>query len=91
MIFLSALWHTCKVVGAGLYWLLTVCFIWAGVAQLGTAPSWGWGCLAFVLALFVLRGLVARRIGGGASYVVGCGAFIVFLIVAAVTTGYGAA
>ncbi|HVZ30225.1 MAG TPA: hypothetical protein VG839_07515 [Asticcacaulis sp.] len=85
---MRALWHTCKVVSAGLYWLLSVCFVWAGLVQLGNAPSWGWACLAFVLALFVGRGLLARRIGAGASYVAGCGAFAVFLIVAAVMTGY---
>lgn len=90
MIFLRALWHTAKVVGGALYWLLSVCFVWAGLVQLGSAPSWGWACLAFVLALFVGRGLVARRIGSGASYVAGCGAFAVFLIAAAVMTGYNA-
>jgi hypothetical protein len=89
VILLRALWHTAKVVGGALYWLLSVCFVWAGLAQLGTAPSWGWGCLAFVLALFVARGFAAKRIGVGPSNVAGCGAFIVFLIFAAVTTGYG--
>lgn len=90
MIFLRALWHTTKVVSAGAYWLLTVCFVWAGLVQLGTTPSWGWACLAFVLALFVARGLLARRIGGGASYVAGCGAFVAFLAIAAIVTGYKA-
>lgn len=91
MIFLRALWHTCKVVSAALYWLLSVCFVWAGLVQLGTAPSWGWACLAFVPALFVGRGLAAKRIGEGPSYVAGCGAFVAFMILAAVTTGYGRA
>jgi hypothetical protein len=91
VIFLNALWHTAKVVGAGLYWLLTVCFVWGGLAQLGTAPSWGWGCLAFVLAMFVVRGLAAKRIGVGPSYVAGCGAYVVFLIFALLTAGYAAA
>ena len=89
MIFLDALKHTLKVLGAALYWLLTIVFIWAGLVQMGTAPGWGWGCIALVLALFAARGLlVPRVISAPVSYLLGCAAFFAFMAAAWTITGY---
>ncbi len=88
MMFLAGLWHSLKVISIALYWLLSVCFIWAGFAQMGTSPSWGWACIACVLTLFVARGLTARRIDSGLSYVLACAGFGLFMALAWSLTGY---
>jgi len=88
MIFLRAMGHSAKVLAAALYWLLFVCLIWAGLAQLGSAPRWGWACLAVVLGVFAARGLVLRRLSAGARDGISLGAYAVFLAVAWVVTGY---
>jgi hypothetical protein len=88
MIFLQAMWHSLKVLAAGLYWLLFVCLIWAGLAQLGAEPHWGWACLAVVLGVFAARGLLLRKYSSGVRDVAGCGAFFVFMAVAWIVTGY---
>jgi hypothetical protein len=85
---IEGLWHALKVVSAGLYWLLFICLIWAGFALMGTSPQWGWGNLAFVLALFAAKGYAGRWLKGGASYVAGCGVIAVYLIFAAIATGW---
>ena len=89
MIFLQGLWHSLKVVcGAG-YWLLTILLVWAGFAQLGTAPQWGWACFAVVLAVFAGRGMISKRyVEPATSYIIACGAYAVFLIFAGIATGY---
>lgn len=88
MIFLQAMWHSLKVLSAALYWLLLVCLVWAGLAQMGTAPRWGWACLGVVLAVFAGRGLLLRRFSSGVRDVAGCAAFFVFMAVAWIATGY---
>ena len=35
MLFLQAIWHSAKVICAGLYWLLSLAFLWGGLMQLG--------------------------------------------------------
>ncbi|MGA9658410.1 MAG: hypothetical protein WBQ60_04835 [Asticcacaulis sp.] len=89
MIFLQGLWHSLKVVGVAVYWLLFIGLVWAGFAQLGSQPQWGWACFGMVLAVFAARGLIARRlVSPGASYVLGCAAFIAFFTAAWMITGY---
>ncbi|MDI7773983.1 hypothetical protein [Asticcacaulis sp. EMRT-3] len=83
------LWHGLKVLGAGLYGLLTLGLVWAGLAQLGRAPRWGWACFAVVLGVFAVRGLLVNRgVAKGASYVIATGLYIVFFVAAALITGY---
>ncbi len=91
MMLLAGLWHALKVVSAGLYWLLTLCLVWAGFALMGQAAVWGWADIFVAVGLFVARGLITPRfVSAGASYVAGFGAQIVYLLLAAVLTGYGA-
>ncbi len=93
MIFLKAMWHSVTVVSAAIYWILLVCFIWAGLAQLGSQPRWGWACFACVLAVFAGRGLLVNRrlVSPAVGNVLGCGVFMVFMVVAGYATGYFAA
>lgn len=90
MIFLQAMWHSVKVISVALYWLLMVCFVWAGFAQLGSEPRWAWGCFACVLGVFAGRGLLINRrlVSPAQGYVLGCGVFLVFMLVAGYVTGY---
>jgi len=90
MILVQGLWHALKVVSAAMFWLMTIAFVWAGLALMGSDSHWGWTDLAVAIGLFAARGLVAPRfVTAGASYVLGFGAQIVFLIIAAVITRYG--
>ncbi len=87
MIFLQALWHSVKIVTTAGYWLLTLLFVWAGLAQL--TSRWGWACFACVLAIFAARGLIARRITGpDVANVLACAAYGLFLAVAGMLTRY---
>lgn len=88
MIFLQGIWHGVKVVSAGLYWLLFLCILWAGFALMGDAPQWGWGNLAFALAVFAARGYATRVMPVGASYVAGCAVIALYFVFAAVVTGW---
>ncbi len=90
MILFQGLWHASKVVSAAMFWLLTIAFVWAGFALMGTDPHWGWTDLAVAIGLFAGRGLMTPRfVPAGSSYVIGFGAQIVFLIFAAMVTHYG--
>lgn len=85
MTFLRGLWHGLKVLGAALYALLTLGLVWAGLVQLGSAPRWGWTCLAVVLFVFAARGLIVNRgVDKGAGYVIAAGLYLAFLFAAAV-------
>lgn len=86
--FLQGLWHGLKVVSVGLYWLLTLGIVWAGFVLMGTRSGWGWGNIAFALALFAARGYSARWLKDGVSYVAACGVIGVYFIVAAALTGW---
>lgn len=89
MMLLHGLWHATKVTGAGLFWLLTIGLVWAGLAMMGTDSHWGWIDIAVAIGLFAARGLIAPRfVSAGASYVIGFAAQVVFLVIAAWLTGY---
>jgi hypothetical protein len=82
MIFLKAIWHSAKVVCAGLYWLLSLAFLWGGLMQLGKGGKVGQVCLAFVVCLFLLRFIMVKRyVTAGVFNVAATGAFFIFIIV----------
>jgi hypothetical protein len=82
MLFLQAVWHSAKVICAGLYWLLSLAFLWGGLMQLGKAPVIGQVCLGFVACLFLLRFvLVKRYVSAGVFNVVATAAFFVFIVI----------
>jgi hypothetical protein len=82
MLFLQAIWHSAKVICAGLYWLLSLAFLWGGLMQLGKGGAIGQVCIAFVACLFLLRFvLVKRYISGGVFNVAATAAFFVFILI----------
>jgi hypothetical protein len=82
MLFLQAVWHSAKVICAGLYWLLSLAFLWGGLMQLGKGGVIGQVCIAFVACLFLLRfALVKRFVSAGIFNVAATVAFFVFIIV----------
>ena len=82
MLFLQAIWHSAKVICAGLYWLLSLAFLWGGLMQLGKGGITGQVSIAFVACLFLLRFVVVKRfISPGVFNVVATVAFFVFILV----------
>lgn len=90
MILLQGLWHALKVVSAAMFWLMTIGLIWAGLALMGSDSHWGWTDIAVAVGIFAGRGMIAPRfVSAGVSYVIAFAAQTVFLVVAAMITGYG--
>jgi|GEM_PF-1148055 len=82
MLFLQALWHSAKVICAGLYWLLSLAFLWGGVTQLGKGGVAGQVCIAFVACLFLLRFVVVKRfVSSGVFNVAASVAFLAFIVI----------
>jgi len=82
MLFLQGLWHSAKVISAGLYWLLSLGFLWGGLMQWGKAPVIGQVCVGFVAGLFLLRiALVKRFVSAAVFNVAATVAFLVFIVV----------
>ncbi|WP_443750291.1 hypothetical protein [Asticcacaulis solisilvae] len=89
MMLFQGLWHALKVVSAAMFWLMAVALVWAGLALMGSDSHWGWTDIAVAIGLVAARGMISPRfVPGGASYVIGFAAQIVFLVIAAVLTGY---
>lgn len=89
MMLLRGLWHTLKVMSAALFWLLTIAFVWAGLALMGSDSRWGWTDIAVAIGLVAARGLITPRfVPPAAAYVIGFGVQIAFLLIAAWITGY---
>ena len=87
MIFLQAMWHSARVIGASLYWLLSLGLVWAGFAQLGTAPVWGWACFGLVALATAARMIAAPKfISHPAGYVLATGLYLAAMILALVIT-----
>ena len=82
MLFLQAVWHSAKVVCAGLYWLLSLAFLWGGLMQLGKDGATGQVCIAFVVCLFLLRFVVVKRfVSAGVFNVAATAVFFVFIVI----------
>ncbi len=82
MIFLQAIWHSAKVICAGLYWLLSLAFLWGGLMQLGKGGAAGQVCIAFVVGLLLLRFvLVKRYVSASVFNVAATAAFFVFIVI----------
>ncbi|MFT4077365.1 MAG: hypothetical protein QM647_17695 [Asticcacaulis sp.] len=82
MIFLRGLWHSAKVISAGLYWVLSLAFLWGGVVQLGRQPAAGQACIGFVVCLFLLRFVLVKRfISTGVFNVAATAAFLAFIVI----------
>ena len=89
MMLLQGLWHALRVVSAAMFWLMTIGLVWAGLALMGSDSHWGWADIAVAAGLFAARGLITPRfVSPRASYVIGFAAQVVFLVIAAVLTGY---
>ena len=83
MLFLQGLWHSVRVVGASLYWLLTIGLHWAGFAQLVEAPVWGWFCLILATVASAACFLVSPRfMPRPAGYVLATAIYLVALTIA---------
>ena len=82
MLFFQAVWHSAKVICAGLYWLLSLAFLWGGLMQLGKGGATGQVCIAFVVCLFLLRFVVVKRyVSAGVFNVAATAAFFVFIVI----------
>jgi hypothetical protein len=82
MLFLRAVWHSAKVICAGLYWLLSLAFLWGGLMQLGKGGAVGQISIGFVVCLLCLRlVLVKRFISAGVFNVAATAAFFVLIVV----------
>jgi hypothetical protein len=82
MLFLQAVWHSAKVMGAGLYWLLSLAFLWGGLMQLGKGGAVGQISIGFVLCLFCLRFVLVKRfVSAGVFNVVATAAFLAFIVI----------
>ena len=82
MLFLQAVWHSAKVICAGLYWLLSLAFLWGGLMQLGKGGVAGQVCIAFVVCLFLLRFVMVKRFVSASVFnVAATVAFFVFILV----------
>ena len=77
-LWLRGLWHSAKVVGAGLYWLLSLAFLWGGFMQMGHSGMAGEVCIAFVVCLFVL---VKRVVTASVFNVAATVAFFIFIAI----------
>ena len=90
MILFQGLWHAARVVSAAMFWLMTIALVWAGLALMGSDSHWAWTDLAAAIGIVAGRGMITPRfVSGGASYVIGFGVQIVFLVIAAMVTHYG--
>ena len=82
MIFLQAIWHSAKVICAGLYWLLSLAFLWGGVMQLGRGGVIGQMSIGFVVCLFLLRFVLVKRfVSAGVFNVAATAVFFVFILI----------
>lgn len=82
MLFFQAVWHSAKVICAGLYWLLSLAFLWGGVMQLGRGGVVGQVCVAFVVCLFLLRFVMVKRyVSAGVFNVAATAIFFVFILI----------
>ena len=92
MIFLQGLWHSAKVVGAGLYWLLSLAFLWGGFMQMGHPGMAGEVCIAFVICLFLLRFVLVKRFVAASMFnVAATVAFFIFITILQATGMTGVA
>ena len=81
MLFLRAVWHSAKVICAGLYWLLSLAFLWGGLMQLGKGDAVGQISIGFVICLLCLRFVLVKRfISAGVFNVAASAAFLVFIV-----------
>ncbi|MDV6330184.1 hypothetical protein [Asticcacaulis sp. 201] len=82
MLFLQGIWHSAKVIGAGLYWLMSLGFLWGGLMQWGKDPLLGQVCVGFVICLFCLRIVLVKRVVTAAVFnVAACLVFFVFVAI----------
>ena len=82
MLFLQAVWHSAKVICAGLYWLLSLAFLWGGLMQLGKGGAVGQISIGFVICLFCLRFVLVKRfVSAGVFNVAATVAFLIFVVV----------
>ncbi len=82
MLFLQAVWHSAKVICAGLYWLLSLAFLWGGLMQLGKGGVVGQISIAFVVCLFLLRFVLVKRFVSASVFNVAATAvFCVFILI----------
>ncbi len=89
MMLVQGVWHALRVVSAAMFWLMTIGLVWAGLAMMGSDSHWGWADLAVATGIFAARGLISPRfVPVGASYVIGFAAQLIFLMIAALLTGY---
>ncbi|WP_155847592.1 hypothetical protein [Asticcacaulis benevestitus] len=86
-LWLQGLWHSAKVVSAGLYWLLSLAFLWGGFVQMGYPGMAGEVCIAFVICLFLLRFILVKRFV--AASVFNVAATVVFFIFIAILQAKG--
>ena len=81
MLFLRAVWHSAKVICAGLYWLLSLAFLWGGLMQLGKGGAVGQISIGFVICLLCLRFVLVKRfVSAGVFNVAASAAFLVFIV-----------
>jgi hypothetical protein len=82
VLFLKAMWHSLRVVATGLFWLMVVMFLLAGITQLGKAPLTGQVTLGFVAVVVLARVLLVPKVLKPPVFnVIGCLAFFAFIAV----------
>ena len=91
-LWLQGLWHSAKVVGAGLYWLMSLAFLWGGLMQMGHPGMAGEVCIAFVVCLFLLRFILVKRFVAASVFnVAATVAFFIFIAILQATGMTGVA
>ena len=80
--FLTAMWHSLKVIATGLFWLMIVLFTLGGITQLGLQPLAGELSLGYVAMAVLGRILLVPKVLKAAIYnVIGCCGFFALVSV----------